>query len=171
MFAGSDLVIGNLETCFGGGRRYNIKPYHYNSPDSFCAAIKDAGIGLVSTANDHCLDEGVRGALRILDLLDKYGIQHTGTFRDSDEQRYFIREINGIRFAFYSLTYSVNTNMETTDIPDLYDVVNLIGYRGSSSSWARRVYKYALRPKLKQIVRKHRKQSTFLLTLIVMIRE
>ena len=161
VFAKSDLVVGNLETCFGGGKRFNKKPYHYNSPDSFCAAIKDARIGLVSTANNHCLDEGVKGALRTLDLLDRHGIQHTGTFRNSEGQRYLISEVNNIRIAFYSLTFTVNTNLETTDIPDLYGIVNLIGYQSkSSSSWVKRFYKYVLKPKLKQIIRKIRKQST-----------
>ncbi len=161
VFAGADLVIGNLETCFGGGRRFNTKPYHYNSPDSFCTAIRDAGIGLVSTANNHCLDEGVEGAFRTLDLLDQHGIQHTGTFRNPEERRYLIREVNGVRIAFYSLTYSVNQNLETSNIHNLYEVVNLIGYRSNSGSlWMKRYWKYVFKPKVKQIVRKLRKQST-----------
>lgn len=161
VFADSDLVIGNLETCFGGGRRFNKKPYHYNSPDSFCAAIKEAGIGLVSTANNHCLDEGVKGAIRTIDLLDHSGILHTGTFRKPGEQRFLVKEVNGIRIAFYSLTYSVNQNMETSYVPDLYEFVNLIGYRGNKElSWIKRYYKFVLRPKLKQIYRKLKKQST-----------
>ena len=69
VFENSDLVIGNLETCFGGGH-YGTKAYHYSSPDSFCDAIRDAGFDIVSTANNHCLDEGVDGLIRTLGILD-----------------------------------------------------------------------------------------------------
>ena len=43
VFKESDLVVGNLETCFGGGN-YGKKPYHYSIPDSFCEAIRETGV-------------------------------------------------------------------------------------------------------------------------------
>ncbi len=134
VFAESDLVVGNLETVFGGGGRFNKKPYHYNSPDVFCRAVKDAGIGLVSTATNHCMDEGVEGVKRTIAVLGDHGILHTGTFAEKTEDRFLIREINGIKIAFYSLTYSVNTVVESVACEDLYHYINLTGFscrRGS----------------------------------------
>ena len=160
VFRDSDLVIGNLETVFGGGSRYNTKPYHYNSPDSFCRAVKDAGIGLVSTANNHCMDEGAAGLHRTLRVLDENGIAHTGTYADETENRYLIREINGVRIAFYSLTYSVNVGMESLSCDDLYRHVNLIGFRGKRMSVPKRYYQYVIRQKLRQIRKKLSRQST-----------
>lgn len=160
VFAQSDLVVGNLETVFNGGKKLNTKPYHYNSPDSFCNAIKSAGIGLVSTANNHCADEGVPGILRTLQVLDRVGIDHTGTFSDAAEPRYLVREVNGIRIAFYSLTYSVNSCMEAQTCEDLYSHVNLTGFRKSSGSRFRLWRKNVLRPFLGQTVKKLRKSPT-----------
>ena len=160
IFAGSDLVIGNLETCFGGGHRFNSKPYHYNSPDSFCQAIKEAGIGLVSTANNHCTDEGVYGIRRTLEQLDKCGIEHTGTFASETKDRYLIKEIKSIRVAFYSLTYSVNPCLESLGCGDLYRYVNLTGFSGRRGSKAKQYLSYVLKPKIKQKLKKWMGKST-----------
>lgn len=160
VFAKSDLVVGNMETCFGGGRRFNRKPYHYNSPDSFCRAVGDAGIGLVSTANNHCLDEGTAGLIRTNRLLEEYGIQHTGTYAEETEDRFLVVEFSGLKIAFYSLTYSVNIGMESLACDDLYRYVNLIGFTGKRTSLLRRYYRYVIKRGMKEITRKWKKQST-----------
>ena len=159
VFADSDLVIGNLETCFGGGHRFNTKPYHYNSPDSFCRTVRDAGIGLVSTANNHCMDEGVTGLQRTLQQLDACGIEHTGTFASETADRFLVKEIKGIRIAFYSLTFTVNTCLESLACDDPYRFVNLTGFSGKRKK-GNPLWAYAAKPKLKQIVKKLRKNST-----------
>ena len=160
VFSESDLVIGNMETCFGGGRRFNRKPYHYNSPDSFCRAVRDAGIDLVSTANNHCLDEGINGLVRTNRLLEECGILHTGTFSEETADRFLVKEIGGLKIAFYSLTYSVNKGMESLACDDLYRYVNLIGFNGKPISWLRRYYRYVIKSRIKEISRKIKKQST-----------
>ncbi|MBQ6426128.1 MAG: CapA family protein [Clostridia bacterium] len=160
VFSESDLVIGNMETCFGGGRRFNRKPYHYNSPDSFCRAVRNAGIDLVSTANNHCLDEGINGLARTNRLLEECGIQHTGTYSEETADRFLVKEIGGLKIAFYSLTYSVNKGMESLACDDLYRNVNLIGFNGKPTSWLKRYYRYVIKSGIKEISRKMKKQST-----------
>ncbi|MBQ2633775.1 MAG: CapA family protein [Oscillospiraceae bacterium] len=160
VFADSDLVIGNLETCFGGGNRFNKKPYHYNSPDGFCQAIKDAGIGLVSTANNHCIDEGVKGLVRTCAVLDECGIEHTGTFASDPDKRYLVKDFHGFRVAFYSLTYSVNASMESMACQDLFRYINLTGFRRRSKSRLAQFYAYVVRRKLRQVKSKLRGKST-----------
>lgn len=148
VFADSDLVIGNLETCFGGGKRFNSKPYHYNSPDSFCKAIQEAGIGLVSTANNHCMDEGVKGLRRTLQQLDANGIAHTGTYADPAQKRYLIQNIRGLNIAFYALTYSVNACLEANACDNLYRHVNLTGFsRNTQPALVRRLL-FGLKPRI-----------------------
>lgn len=160
VFAKSNLVVGNLETVFGGGRRFNKKPYHYNSPDSFCKAIKDAGINLVGTANNHCMDEGVSGIKRTNTILDECGILHTGSYFERTEDRFLIKEINGVKLAFYALTYSVNGCMESQSVDTPYKYVNLIGFRGNNSPWIEKYYRYIVKSKLRQVLLKIRKRST-----------
>lgn len=57
-----------------------------NYPDSFADAVKNAGIDFVTTANNHLLDKEEAGAMRTLDILDKYAILHTGSWRNREEK-------------------------------------------------------------------------------------
>ena len=93
----ADLTIGNLETTFAGGtdeRSYtatirnpkNRNPV-FNCPDAFAPALKAAGFDVLATANNHCMDYGVRGLERTLEVLDKHGIAHVGTYRGTEESR------------------------------------------------------------------------------------
>lgn len=161
VFENSDLVIGNLESCFGEGN-YGKKPYHYCVPSSFCDAIKNAGFNIVSTANNHSLDEGEAGLIRTLDILDSNGIAHTGSFRDSQEKRYLIVEKNGLKIAFYALTYSVNPCAEACDCEDVFRRLNIIGFKRVifSKNPVRRYWQTTLRPILTKIKRKIKHGST-----------
>ena len=121
-FADKDLVIGNLELTFGGpDRPYSSYPA-FNTPDAFLDAVKDAGFNVLTTANNHSMDTGKNGVIRTLDRLDAYGIDHMGTYRSQQERDTILyKDVNGIRFAFLSYTYSTNG----IPIPDAY-LVNLL---------------------------------------------
>lgn len=105
-----DVVVANLETVFGGAEKgYNPYPVSYNSPDELCEGIKAAGITLLTLANNHCLDMGGQGIDRTIETLDQHGLEHTGTVRhNSNDERYVIKTINGIRIAFVSMTDVLN---------------------------------------------------------------
>ncbi len=121
-FEGYDLVIGNLELTFGGPDRPYASFPCFNTPDSFLDALHDAGFTLLTTANNHSMDTGKAGLIRTLDKLDEYGIDHFGTYRSQEERdTIYYRDVNGIRFAFLSYTYSTNG----IPVPDSY-LVNLI---------------------------------------------
>ncbi|MBS4959508.1 MAG: CapA family protein [Clostridiales bacterium] len=108
-FDQADLVIGNLETVFAGEE---IGPQDFpcfNTPDSFLDAVKEAGFDILTTANNHCMDQGSAGLIRTLDQLDQREIAHMGTYRSMEEQDHIlIKEINGMKLAFLSYTYGTN---------------------------------------------------------------
>lgn len=112
-FQKSDYVIGNLETvCAGEEKRYSHELYSFNTPDSFISALKKCGIDFVSTANNHCLDRGVEGIKRTLDVLDSNGIGHTGTYRTKqDAEEPCIVNIDGLKIGIVAFTYGTNPNM------------------------------------------------------------
>lgn len=164
VFSDSDLVVGNLESCFGGSG-FGKKTMHYNVPDSFAEAIKKAGIDFLGTANNHCMDEGVSGLKRTLKVLKKEGIEYTGTFAGS-EKRYVIKTIQNIKVAFFALTYSVNRNIESYDCDDLFKYINIIGYKAPNFSknrmirymqatWLPTVKKYIKKARGKSLVAQH----------------
>ena len=111
LFGESDYVVGNLETVFAGEEAvYTNEMYSFNTPDEFAEALKCSGIDMVTTSTNHSLDRGIKGLVRTLDVLDKYNIEHTGTFKSSEEKHYFVKEINGIKVAFLNYTYGTNTH-------------------------------------------------------------
>ncbi len=122
----ADLAIGVLEgPCAGADAGYSsgnfddTKPFWLNFPDEFAKAVKDAGFDLVTTATNHILDKGEEGALRTIEVLDKLGLGHTGTYRDAAEKEanhVRIIEKDGVKLAVLSYTYGVNNDLE--DHPD-----------------------------------------------------
>ena len=72
------LVISLLGYGIIGFLDDGIKLYQ-NYPEEFLAAIKDSGIDLVTTANNHMLDMGYEGVLDTIDALNRYNIDYVGT--------------------------------------------------------------------------------------------
>ncbi len=103
------FAICNLETTLAG------KPYSgypaFCSPVELAQEIKDSGFDICLTANNHCLDRGSDGLESTINTLDRLGLGHLGTYRDSlsrtDSHPYFI-DWNGWRIALLSYTYGTN---------------------------------------------------------------
>jgi poly-gamma-glutamate capsule biosynthesis protein CapA/YwtB (metallophosphatase superfamily) len=105
----ADIAISNLETTFAGADRGYTGYPTFNSPSELGQALKNIGIDVVSTANNHSLDKGYTGVVSTLDKLDEIGIEHVGTARSEEEQKdILIKNVNGIRIAFLSFTYGTN---------------------------------------------------------------
>lgn len=112
----ADLAIGIFEGPMAGAEAgYTTSnyddglPLYLNYPDSFAKAVKDSGIDLVSTANNHLLDKGKKGAIRTLDILDENELLHVGSYRDSKEKEsVMIVEKNGVRIGVLSYTFASN---------------------------------------------------------------
>lgn len=110
MFQQADFVIGNLETPIAGENAgYVNSLFSFNAPKEFAIAAKEAGVGLVSTANNHCVDRGFEGLLETVTALDEIGLAHIGTDRSAGhENRTFFKEIDGQTIAVIAYTYGVN---------------------------------------------------------------
>ena len=124
----SDFVIGNLETPVTDTYTDLTRTkdlYSFNTPKEFLAAVKDAGINMLLTANNHCLDRGISGLNKTLELLDRYGFYHTGTYPKNGET-VFHNEIGGVTFSIISCTSG--TNAEVTKITPSLEQINLIGH-------------------------------------------
>ena len=114
IFAQGDFVVGNLETLLS-----NTSPYmseekalggqpHCNAPSTYLDALKYAGFDALVNSNNHITDNGERGIIQTLDLLEKYKFAYTGSFRNKDEQRFIIADINGIKVGIMSYSEKFN---------------------------------------------------------------
>lgn len=107
-FEESDLVFGNLETPISfDNKDLTCEQWCFNAPIEFAEAVKRAGIDVVATANNHCLDRGSEGIESTVKSLDKIGLFHTGIFRNK-EKKDLILEIKGIKIGVLSYTYGTN---------------------------------------------------------------
>ena len=105
----ADITIGNLETTFAGSSRGYTGYPTFNAPEILGQNLKDIGVDVLTTANNHCMDKGISGLVSTLNFLDNYGIAHTGTSRSEYEQNtILIKDVNGIKIAFLSYTYGTN---------------------------------------------------------------
>lgn len=105
----ADIAVGNLETTFAGkDRGYSNYP-RFNTPEQLAYNLKDFGIDVVSTANNHCMDTNFSGLVSTLNYLNDAGISHTGTSASPEDQnKVLIKDVNGIKIAFLAFTYGTN---------------------------------------------------------------
>lgn len=154
-FQESDFIVGNLETPIGD-TDFCSEQYTFNSPIELALAIKKCGISLVTTANNHCLDRGVEGLNRTIELLDKINLKHTGTNLTiplKHQTTGIIESINGINIGFLSYTYGTNAfhNHNYLSRKDIYKV-NLYQEQELHNKIYRRIYYSRLYKSYKQVV-------------------
>ena len=105
----ADISIGNLETTFAGKEKGYSNYPRFNTPEQLATNLKDVGIDVVSTANNHCMDTNYTGLVSTLKYLDEAEIGHTGTNETLEKQKeILVKDINGIKIAFLSFTYGTN---------------------------------------------------------------
>lgn len=101
----ADLSIANLETTLAG----NSIPYSsyptFNTPDTLADALKNAGVDIISTINNHSFDKGDLGVERTLDVLKSKQFNTIGTISNVDDENYLIKEVNGISLGLTSFSY------------------------------------------------------------------
>lgn len=106
---GADIAIANQESMIGGSE-IGLSSYPaFNSPFEVGDALKEAGIDLVTTANNHTLDRGVKAIENSINHWNAIGMPYTGSFI-SEEDKANIRTLteNDISFAFLAYTYGTN---------------------------------------------------------------
>lgn len=123
----ADISYTNFDGAMLEGSAYTGYP-NFNYNPALAAALKNAGIGLVSTANNHILDRGPEGLDATLDVLERNGILQHGTVRSSESEAprppylpiTLSRGGGSLRVAFLSFTWGTN------GIADPYNQVNLL---------------------------------------------
>jgi len=105
----ADIAIGNLETTFAGKEKGYSNYPRFNTPEQLAYNLKDFGIDVLSTANNHSMDTNFNGIVSTLNYLDDAGISHTGTNATSqDQNEILIKDVNGVKIAFLAFTYGTN---------------------------------------------------------------
>ena len=105
----ADVVVGNLESSISTrGTAVENKKFTLRAGPIAALALKNAGIRVVSLANNHSMDFGPLALKDTLGVLDQHEILYTGAGMDLDDARTpAVLKIKGktIVFLSYSLTF------------------------------------------------------------------
>ena len=125
LLSSADLAVGNLETILSSTWPYMHEEAYVNNkancnaPSRYLDAIKYAGMDGVVMANNHNCDADVQGLKETIEQVDRYDLAHTGVFRSSDDQRYMMFDVNGIKVGYVSYVSEVT------------------GYNGKDEDWSK----------------------------------
>lgn len=130
-FESADYAAGNMETTLSGNDGIEYEGYPaFNTPDALADAMKNAGLDLVLTANNHIYDRREHGFFRTGQVLRDKGFDVIGTRTENESDKYFIKDINGIKVGFINYTYenvrqngkkSLNGNVLSDKVAPLVD--------------------------------------------------
>lgn len=123
--SGADISVANFETVTAGNdKKFSGFP-QFNSPKETLLGLKESGFDILSTANNHSLDQGKEGILKTLEYIEEYGLKSAGTYKDK-EKEFLIEEKNGVKLGFLSYTYGLNGLEFYLSEEELAYMVNLI---------------------------------------------
>jgi poly-gamma-glutamate synthesis protein (capsule biosynthesis protein) len=118
LLSSADITFANLESPFSDRGRVVDKGMLFKAEPEMIQALLQAGINIVSTANNHARDCGRYGVEYTLDWLGQHGIAAAGTGPTSESaRRGTVLERNGVRFGFLAYTYD-QSNGNHADVDD-----------------------------------------------------
>ncbi len=114
LLSAADIAFVNLEAPFSDHPR-NLGGMVFQAEPDMIAGLVEAGVDVVSTANNHARDCGSYGMQFTLDWLDQHGIAAVGTGESAEAaHRGAVLERNGVRFGFLAYTFD-QSNGNYTD--------------------------------------------------------
>ncbi|MCJ7841254.1 CapA family protein [Lederbergia sp. NSJ-179] len=104
-----DFLIANQES-IPGGSALGLSSYpSFNSPHEIIDALMEAGVDMVTTANNHMLDKGEKGILSAIDYYEQKKLPYTGTFKSPEDKKTIrIMNVKGIQIAVLAYSYGTN---------------------------------------------------------------
>ncbi|HEX6872198.1 MAG TPA: CapA family protein, partial [Micromonosporaceae bacterium] len=101
----ADVAMVNLETAVTERGTPEPKRYHFRAPESAYAAVRAAGIDVVSLANNHALDYGRVGLADTLDSAAAHGVPVVGAGRNvAGAYAPWVTTVDGVTIAFLGLS-------------------------------------------------------------------
>jgi poly-gamma-glutamate capsule biosynthesis protein CapA/YwtB (metallophosphatase superfamily) len=111
----ADIAFANLESPFNDSGDHSVEgSLIFNADPKSMEGLKSAGFDVLSTANNHTMDQGKYGLNYTLSLLKTNGIDPVGTGEDCHDG--IIQEADGMKFGF--LAYSYTAYNDGGKVPD-----------------------------------------------------
>jgi poly-gamma-glutamate capsule biosynthesis protein CapA/YwtB (metallophosphatase superfamily) len=121
----ADLAYTNFDGAMLEGAGYTGYP-NFNYNPALATALKNAGVDVVSTANNHIMDRGPEGLDATLRVLEANGILQHGTVSTGATERPPYTRLTLSRGGPAVTVGFVSATWGTNGIPDPYNQVNLL---------------------------------------------
>jgi poly-gamma-glutamate synthesis protein (capsule biosynthesis protein) len=104
-----DYTIVNQES-IPGGEELGLSAYpSFNSPYAIVDDLQDAGVDMLSGANNHTLDRGMEAVNNAINHYEQTGMDYVGVYKDEeDAERQRIIDVKNIDMGVLSYTYGLN---------------------------------------------------------------
>ena len=111
----ADIAMVNLETAITTRGTPEPKTYHFRAPASAFSALRNAGVDVVTMANNHGVDYGPLGLQDSLAAIKASGFPTVGIGANAD-QAYapWRRTVRGQRIAFIGASQVIDSNLMDT---------------------------------------------------------
>jgi poly-gamma-glutamate synthesis protein (capsule biosynthesis protein) len=123
--ARAEVVFANLEcpvTDQNGETQSPKSNVIFCAPPNAGTTLRRAGVTVVSTANNHAFDYGLKGLQETIKFLHQDSIQYTGTVLTAGEEfRPVILEHHGIKLGVLAYTQTVNFQKRWKGLISLFD--------------------------------------------------
>jgi len=131
VFQHADFGFVNLETPVAPQHSHGTREFLFDAPIALVDALKASGIKIVSSANNHMMDQGWAGFAETREHLRERGMLFAGT-GDTAQQSWqpVITEANGIKVGWLGMTRWLNGNRNPDQ--DNLPHVNFFPYPGES---------------------------------------
>ena len=104
-----DYLIANQESP-PVGNNYALSGYpQFSSPPHIVRDLQNAGVDMVTIANNHIVDKGEGGVRTFFENLDEYGMPYVGAYKNAeDKANHRIIEVGSIKIGLLAYTYGTN---------------------------------------------------------------
>ncbi|MGN7476615.1 CapA family protein [Solibacillus silvestris] len=104
-----DYLIANQESP-PVGNKYALSGFpQFSSPPHIIRDIQNAGVDMVTIANNHIVDKGEGGVRTFFENLDEYKMPYVGAYKNQEDlSTHRIIEIGSIKIGMLAYTYGTN---------------------------------------------------------------
>jgi len=119
----ADFAFANLETPIAPVHGRGSRSFVFNAPSALLPALDDTGFDIVSFANNHVYDQGVKGLTETVEQLTASPLDFVGAGTDCAAARApRVVDINGVSVGFIATTMLFNGNLNSgEDKPCAFD--------------------------------------------------
>lgn len=130
----ADYTIAQVEGSMGDLQGYSGTSEKMLIPSALLSALKDAGVDMLTLANDHAMDGGFAEEQASVQNVAASGLDYVGAATSAEEKSTpVVKDINGIKVGFVAYCESLNVKEKNLEENALAYGINMISHSSAYS--------------------------------------